>query len=432
MKKLAILAIALLIAPAAGLLAGGTQEAGPVTLTLWYPAGEITSTSMPLRDGTDPWTVFEAENNCVIDVVAIDYETMKQKLLTALAGGTAPDIGMIDGSWMGQFVKDGALVEMPAAHAKEWMEGVSPDTVALSDWGGGKMYGYPSWGADAYALTWNIEMFEEAGFDPYKAPADLDEFLRYSDKLAVREGEEFQRVGYAIRHVGHPHGIVDKWDWLSVSSGVKYVDPPTVITGGKAVFNQPSVITAFQKAHDMVYVDKSTSLDFPDPREALLKGLAAMQISEVISIQVRQPREAPDLKWAFAPPPAAVKGGTPAVHIAAWQYSVFSPSKNTELALEFARWFNGKEQDFEQAKMYESTPRWNENWNNEPFVSDPYTKQYLALLPYGKPYPMHLALPGVMEALGAAIQKVLHDEMDVAAAFAEAEKKANQAIAAVE
>jgi hypothetical protein len=37
-----------------------------------------------------------------------------------------------------------------------------------------------------------------------------------------------------------------------------------------------------------------------------------------------------------------------------------------------------------------------------------------------------------MEALGAAIQKILHDEMDVAAAIAEAEKKANRAIAAVE
>jgi len=42
MKKLAIFAIALFLAPAAGLLATGTQEAGPATLTLWFPAGEIT------------------------------------------------------------------------------------------------------------------------------------------------------------------------------------------------------------------------------------------------------------------------------------------------------------------------------------------------------------------------------------------------------
>ncbi len=432
MKKLAILTMALLLLPVLAVMAGGKQEAGPTKLTLWYPAGEITATSMPLRDGSEPWKAFEAENDCLIDVVAIDYETMKQKVLTALAGGTAPDIGMIDGSWMGQFVKDGALVQIPEEHAEEWLAGVSPDVKALSDWGGGKMYGYPSWGEDAYALTWNVEMFAEAGFDPDKAPTYLDEFRRYSEKLTVRKGNEIERVGYAIRHVGHPHGIVDKWDWLSVSSGVKYIDPPTQITGGEAVFDKPPVVDAFRKAHAMIYEDRSTSLDFPDPREALLKELAAMQISEVISIQVRQPREAPDLKWAFAPPPAAQRGGDPAVHTAAWQYAVFAPSDNQELALQFVRWFNNQENDFEQAKKYNSTPRWNVNWNSEPFVSDPYTKQFLALLPYGQPYPKHLALPGIMEALGAGIQKILHDEMDVAAAIAEAEKKANRAIQAVD
>ena len=73
-------------------------------------------------------------------------------------------------------------------------------------------------------MTWNVEMFSQAGLEPNKAPADLDAFREYSSKLAVREGSELKRVGYAIRHVGHPHGIVDKWDWLSVSAGVKYVD----------------------------------------------------------------------------------------------------------------------------------------------------------------------------------------------------------------
>ncbi len=68
----------------------------------------------------------------------------------------------------------------------------------------------------------------------------------------------------------------------------------------------------------MKYIDPPTSLDFPDPREALLKGLAAMQISEVISIQVRQPREAPNLKWSSAPPAAATKGDKSSVHTAAW------------------------------------------------------------------------------------------------------------------
>lgn len=430
MKKFTFFLFALFLVSVLLVFAEGKQEKGPVTLTLWYPAGEITATSMPFRDGSNPWAEFEAQNNCKIEVVAIDYETMKQKLLTALAGGKAPDIGMIDGSWMGAFVKDNALVEIPPEYAREWLEGVSPDTKALSDWGGGKMYGYPSWGEDAYALTWNVDMFREAGLEPYKAPKYLAEFREYSKKLALASGGELKRVGYAIRHVGHPHGIVDKWDWLAVSAGVKYVDPPTVIVGGRSIIDIPPVRKAFQSAHDMVYVDKSTSLNFPDPRECLLKGLAAMQISELVSIQVRQPKEAPNLKWAFAPPPAAEKAGKPAVHISAWNYSVFSPSQNKELALEAIRWFNNKENDFKMAKKYESTPRWTANYKSEPFASDPYVKQFKSLLPYGQPYPKNLALPGIMEALGSAIQKILHDEMSVDKALAEAQKKADAAIEA--
>jgi len=430
MKKTAIFMLVFLLVLTASAFAEGKQEKGPVKLTLWYPAGEITATSMEFRDGSEPWKAFEAENNCKINVVAIDYETMKQKLLTSLAGGKAPDIGMIDGSWMGAFVKDSALVPIPAADAKEWLDGVSPDTKALSDWGGGKMYGYPSWGEDAYALTWNVDMFKEVGLNPYKAPTYMAEFREYSKKLAISEGGEFKRVGYALRHVGHPHGIVDKWDWLLVSSGVKYIDPPTKLVGGKTVIDIPSVQKALQSAHDMIYVDKSTSLNFPDPRDCLLKGLAAMQISELVSIQVRQPKEAPNLKWAFAPPPAAEKGGKPAVHISAWNFSVFSPSKNKELALKAIKWLNNKENDYSMAKKYESTPRWMANYNNAPFVSDPYVKQFKSLLPYGQPYPKNLALPGVMEAIGAAVQKILHDEMKVPDALAEAQKKADAAIAA--
>ncbi len=152
--------------------------------------------------------------------MAIDYDTMQQKLFTALAGGKAPDIGMIDFSWMGGFIKDGALVPIPAADAKAWMSSVSPETVAISDWGGGKMYGYSTWGVDAYALTWNKTMFKDAGLDPNAAPKYWADFRAASKKTAVADSSgKITRVGYAMRHTGQPHGIVDKWHWLLVGAG---------------------------------------------------------------------------------------------------------------------------------------------------------------------------------------------------------------------
>ncbi len=304
MRKALVVFLVLLLVPALFVTAADKKK-----LTFWYPAGDITATSLPFRDGSNPWARFEADNNAQVEVVAIDYDTMQQKLFTALAGGKAPDIGMIDFSWMGGFIKDGALVAIPAADAKAWMSSVSPETVAISDWGGGKMYGFSTWGVDAYALTWNKTMFKDAGLDPNSPPKYWADFRAASKKTAVTDSTgKITRVGYAMRHTGQPHGIVDKWHWLLVGAGMQLNSDQFALTGGTAKINTPDTREGLQMAHDMVWVDKSSSLDFPDPRQALLSKIASMQISELVSIQLRQPKEAPDLVWGFAPPPAMRPG----------------------------------------------------------------------------------------------------------------------------
>jgi ABC-type glycerol-3-phosphate transport system substrate-binding protein len=428
MKKAQVVFMLLLLVPALLITAADKKK-----LTFWYPAGEITATSMPFRDGSDPWAKFEADNNVQVDVVAIDYDTMQQKVFTALAGGKAPDIAMIDFSWMGGFIKDGALAAIPDSDAKAWMASVSPETVAISDWGGGKMYGFSTWGVDAYALTWNKQMFRDAGLDPNQAPKYWADFRTASKKTAVTDSSgKLTRVGYAMRHLGQPHGIVDKWHWLLVGAGMQLNSDQFALKGGTARINLPSVREGLQMAHDMVWVDKSSSLDFPDPRQALLSGIASMQISELVSIQVRAPKEAPDLDWGFAPPPAMRPGSSPKVQVAAWNYSVFTQSREKSLALKAVAWINNKDNDYNQAKKYDSTPRYKDNWAREPFASAPNTKAFLDLLKYGTTYPRSLALNGILDAVGAAVPKVLHNEASVMDALSQAEQQANDAIQALQ
>jgi multiple sugar transport system substrate-binding protein len=428
MKKALVLIIALLLVPALFATAADKKQ-----LTLWYPAGDITATSMPFREGTDPFAQFEADNNVQVTIVAVDYDTMQQKLFTALAGGKAPDIAMVDFSWMGGFIKDGALAKVPDADAKAWMSSVSPDTVAISDWGNGTMYGYSTWGADAYALTWNKDMFKAAGLDPNVGPKYWADFRTASKKTAVTDSTgKLTRVGYAVRHTGQPHGIVDKWHWLLVGAGMQLNSDPFALKGGTSKINLPDVQAGLQMAHDLIWVDKSSSLDFPDPRQALLSKIASMQISELVSIQVRQPKEAPDLNWGFSAPPAKAAGSDPKVQVSAWVYSVFSSSTNKDLALKAIQWFNNKDNDYAQAKKYASTPRFKDNWAREPFASAASTKAYLDLVKYGTTYPRSLALNGILDAVGTAVPKILHNEMGVADALAAAEKQANDAIKALQ
>jgi maltose-binding protein MalE len=157
-----------------------------------------------------------------------------------------------------------------------------------------------------------------------------------------------------------------------------------------------------------------------------------MQISELVSIQLRQPKEAPDLVWGFAPPPAMRPGSSPKVQVAAWNYSVFSQSKVKDLALKAVAWINNKDNDYDQAKKYDSTPRYKANWAREPFASAPNTKAFLDLLKYGTTYPRSLALNGILDAVGSAVPKILHNEATVADALAQAEQQANDAIKALQ
>lgn len=403
------------------------------TLTLWYPAGEITQTTLPLRDPT-LFAPFEASANVKVEMVALDYDTMQQKIFAAAAARNVPDILFIDTSWMPGFLKEELLEQVDPAKAKRWLAAVTPEIVELSDYGKGTMWGYPQMGIDVYGLTWNKQHFREAGLDPERPPRTWDELRQYCRKLVKRDATgKIVRVGYAIRHVGHPHGVVHKHLWAIWGAGADLIDDPNALRGGRVKFNNEGGRAAVQLVLDMLNVDKCTSLDFPDPRAAFLKGIASMQISETVSIRARQPKEAPDMPWptgwGMALPPGRKAGGKPATLLGAWLFSVPRGAKNRDLAWRAVEWVNSEINDYNFARKYGLTPRYKANWQKEPFKSDAYAQALLKMAPYGRRLPVNLGLNGIMDALGGAIQKAWHGEATVQQALAEAERLANKAIA---
>jgi ABC-type glycerol-3-phosphate transport system substrate-binding protein len=422
-KALAI-ALALLFLTPAIALAGAAK-----TITLWYPAGDITAGAAHFADKA-LFTEFEKKNNVKVEAVALDYDTMLQKIFAAAAGKNIADILFIDDSWLPGFLKEEMLEPVADAKAKAWLDAVSPEIRTLADYGKGRMWGYVQYGIDVYGLTWNKDQFKEVGLDPEKPPKTWAEFRDYAKKLTKRDAQgNITRVGYAIRHVGQPHGVVHKHFWAIYGAGAALIDTPLALRGGKYMVNTPGGKAALQLVLDMLDVDKSTSLNFPDPRAAFLKGIASMQISETVSIRARQPKEAPDLKWGMALPPVPKAGDKPATNLGGWLYSVPKQAKNKADAWKLIEWLNSPEKDYELCKQYGASPRFKANWEKEPFKSDSYDQGLKQLYPYGIKLPINLGFNGIMEATGSAIQKVWHHEASVDAALAEAERQANKAIA---
>jgi ABC-type glycerol-3-phosphate transport system substrate-binding protein len=399
------------------------------TISLWYPAGQITAGAAHFSD-KELFAEFESQNNVKLDMVAVDYDTMIQKIFAAAAAKTPADILFIDQSWLPGFLKEEMVDPVAEANAKQWLASVSPEIAELSDYGNGKLWGYPQYGIDIYGLTWNKEQFTEAGLDPETPPKTWDELREYAKKLTRRDAQgNITRVGYAIRHTGHPHGVVHKHLWAIWGARAALIDNPLVLRGGKSLINNEGGWAALQLILDMLTVDKSTSLNFPDPRAAFLKGIAAMQISETVSIRARQPKEAPDLKWGVALPPVRKAGDTPVTNLNAWMYVVPKGAKHKELAWQAIAWINSEAKDYELCKRYDATPRYKANWEKEPFKSDPYNQALKGMYPYGRKYPINVGLNGIMDAVGGAIQKVWHNEAGIEPALADAERLANKAIA---
>jgi ABC-type glycerol-3-phosphate transport system substrate-binding protein len=423
-KVLAIVLTLLFLTPAVA-LAGAAKK----TITLWYPAGDITAGAAHFADKA-LFADFEQKTGIKVEPVALDYDTMLQKIFAAAAGKNIADILFIDDSWLPGFLKEEMLEPVADAKAKAWLDAVSPEIRTLADYGKGRMWGYVQYGIDVYGLTWNKDQFKEVGLDPEKPPKTWAEFRDYAKKLTKRDAQgNITRVGYAIRHVGQPHGVVHKHFWAIYGAGAALIDTPLALHGGKYMVNTPGGKAALQLVLDMLDVDKSTSLNFPDPRAAFLKGIASMQISETVSIRARQPKEAPDLKWGMALPPVPKAGDRPATNLGGWLYVVPRLAKNKAEAWRAIEWINSPEKDYELCKKYGASPRYKVNWEKEPFKSDPYDQGLKQLYPYGIKLPINLGFNGIMEATGNAIQKVWHHEASVDAALAEAERLANKAIA---
>lgn len=426
MRRLTVLVTVLAVLALAPALALAQAK---TTVTLWYPAGDITAGAAHFADKT-LFAEFEAKHNVKVEAVGLDYDTMQQKIFAAAAGKNIGDILFIDNGWIPGFLKEEMLEPVAEAKAKGWLAAVSPEIRELSDYGSGRMWGYPQYGIDVYGLTWNKDHFREAGLDPDKPPRTWDEFREYAKKLTRRDAQgNITRVGYAIRHVGHPHGIVHKHFWALYSGGVRLVDDPLLLRGGKALVNNEGGKAALKLVLDMLDADKSTSLNFPDPRAAFLKGLASMQISETVSIKARQPKEAPALRWGMALPPAPRAGDKPVSLLGAWMYAVPKQAKNKAQAWQLIEWLNSPEKDYELCKKYDASPRYQVNWDREPFKSDSYNQALKVMYPSGKKLPINLGFNGVMDAVGGAIQKVWHHEASIEAALVEADRLANKAIA---
>lgn len=253
------LAISLAGCSASGSAAPSSSAADKGPITVWIMGDSATNFTKLVAP-------FTTETGVKVNVVPIPWDSIDQKLTTAVASGQGPDVVQIGLSKLRTFADAGALLPLddqlskyPSLASSNFPAGVAGAATAV----GGKIVSVP-WISDTRVLFYRSDILSASGI--MKPPATWTE-LRADAKTLTARGKG--KYGYYIPQWDSPLPVQMTWE-----HGGDIVN-----SAGKVDFNTP----AFQKVVDLytgLYADKSvpTNGDF-DQTQGFISGTTPLVVS---------------------------------------------------------------------------------------------------------------------------------------------------------
>jgi multiple sugar transport system substrate-binding protein len=176
-----------------------------------------------------------------------------QKVLTAVRGGTPPDISYLYGSWapnvakIPQVVDLSPVVKKPSVNWQDFYPGERKVTTV-----NGKVIGMPAL-VDNLAIVYNKSLFQKAGIAPPSATWTWDDFRAAAKKLTDPAKKQF---GWSYPADASEDSV---WHWEAMlwEAGGQILDPNNT----KAAFNSPQGLQAMTMLKNMAVDDKSVYVD---------------------------------------------------------------------------------------------------------------------------------------------------------------------------
>jgi multiple sugar transport system substrate-binding protein len=337
---------------------GSASAASPKELTVWVMGDSSAHFDELVKPFTD-------SSGIKVHTVAIPWDSIDQKLTTAVASGKGPDVVQIGLSKLRVFADSGALLKLddktlqnyPNLAADKFLDGVAGNATAI----GGNVVSVP-WVSDTRVLFYRSDILSANGIA--QPPATWDE-LRADAKILTGRGKG--RYGYYIPQWDSALPVIMTW-----CQGGQVVGSDGMIN-----FNTPE----FQKAVDVytgLYADKSvpTNADF-DQVQGFTSGIAPMLVSgPYLASAINS--AAPDLKgkWSVAPMPAGTANTS---LLAGSNMGVWGSSKNVNGALKLLDFLSEPQTQLTFYKLDGQLPTVKAALADPSMTSDPlvtvYTKQ---------------------------------------------------------
>ena len=205
---------------------------------------------------------YEKQTGQKIQTLYVNSDNTLQKVLTAVRGGSPPDIAYLYGSWapnvaeIPQVVDLTKVVQRPGVNWNDFWEGER--AVATVN---GKVIGIPAL-VDNLAVVYNKQLFAQAGIAPPGPDWTWSEFIADAKKLTDASKKQF---GTAYVTPG-TEDTVWHWEPLLWQAGGQLLTPDNK----KAAFDSAAGLASLNTLRQMAVTDKSMYLDQSDSTYANL------------------------------------------------------------------------------------------------------------------------------------------------------------------
>lgn len=180
------LAVVALLATACG--SGSGAESAGITDPTGTPNGDGEKLTVWIMEGTNPdpkpyvdelTTAFKKETGADLDVQFVQWAEAHDKFVSAIAGGTTPDVAEVGTTWTPEFAEAGGLIDLSEAVKKSGLESDLVPGLVEAGTIDGKLYGMP-WYAGVRSVIYRTDVFKKAGVEP---PTTWDELVQAGEKI---------------------------------------------------------------------------------------------------------------------------------------------------------------------------------------------------------------------------------------------------------
>ena len=358
-------------------------------------------------------------------------ETEATALITAVRGGTGPDVYMLDRFTVAQRAADGLLEDLTQFDPNP-LEGHVAFAAEEATFEG-KAYALPS-DTDTRALYYNIGLLEEAGIDPAEldpanGPVTWDRVMEIANQLNEEDADgNYTRVGF-IPWQTWSNG--QGWHYtFGFSWGADFYDE----AGCRVTPDDPNNVEAFQWVYDQAAaldVEKTSAFvaadqpqDLPPEQQYFYSEKVGFLISGDWLI-AGLAKYAPDMNYGITYLPVPEEGMESSTWAGGWSMVIPEGAKNPEGAWEFLQYIAGEEGQRIYSKDSSHLPTF-ESLATEEGLLDERHAFFASLLPQAKSRPPLPVGALYWDELTTAWQATYLNEQTPAEALASAAERTQQ------